>query len=207
MTAPDWLRLGGGLSALPLADGRSLRILTAREVLEARRESLTLEGDRALCANACLLARALTREGKREYPSGQEVLDRMEPEKIEALASAWAAFDRRENPGLTADAQRVEDLKAALKGLPQERLKWKVLRAFGALPTEERVRAMTGRDYLWCALHLLLDEEEVLDRLCPVCRDQVGKDCCPVCGGQTGEMAAGINGAFDWEKFRALREG
>ncbi|MBR3752298.1 MAG: molybdopterin oxidoreductase [Ruminiclostridium sp.] len=65
---------------------------------------------------------------------------------------------------------------------------------------------MTGRDYLWCALHLLLDEEEVLDRLCPVCRDQVGKDCCPVCGGQTGEMAAGINGAFDWEKFRALRE-
>ena len=32
-------------------------------------------------------------------------------------------------------------------------------------------------------------------------------DCCPVCGGQTGEIAAGINGAFDWEKFRALREG
>jgi len=176
-------------------------------VLEARRESLTLEGDRALCANACLLARALTREGKRVYLSGRDVLDQLEPEEIEALASAWAAFDRRENPGLTASVDRVEDLKAALKGLPQERLKWKVLRAFGALPTEERARAMTGRDYLWCALHLILDEEEVLDRLCPACRDQAGEDRCPVCGGQTGEITADINGAFDWEKFRALREG
>ena len=207
MTAPDWLRLGGGPAALPLADGRSLGLLTAREVLEARRESLELEGDTALCSNACLLARALTREGERVYPDGQAVLEALSPEEIESLAGAWAAFDRRENPGLTADAQRVEELKAALKGLSQERLKWKVLRAFGALPTEERVRAMTGRDYLWCALHLLLDEEEVLDRLCPACRDQAGRDCCPVCGGQTGEMAAGINGAFDWEKFRALREG
>ena len=207
MTAPDWLRLGGGPTALPLADGRSLGLLTAREVLEARRESLELEGDTALCSNACLLARALTWEGERVYPDGQAVLEALSPEEIETLAGAWAAFDRRENPGLTTHPDRVEDLKATLKGLPQERLKWKVLRAFGALPTEERVRAMTGRDYLWCALHLLLDEEEVLDRLCPVCRDQVGKDCCPVCGGQTGEIAAGINGAFDWEKFRALREG
>ena len=170
MTAPDWLRLGGGPAALPLADGRCLRLLTAREVLEARRESLELEGDTALCSNACLLARALTREGERVYPDGQAVLEALSPEEIETLAGAWAAFDRRENPGLTAPADRVEDLKAALKGLPQERLKWKVLRAFGALPTEERARAMTGRDYLWCALHLLLDEEEILDRLCPACR-------------------------------------
>ena len=58
MTAPDWLRLGGGRSARPLADGRNLRLLTVREVLEARRESLDLEGDKALCSNACLLARA-----------------------------------------------------------------------------------------------------------------------------------------------------
>ena len=55
MTAPDWLRLGGGLTALPLADGRSLRLLTDREILEARREGLTMEGDRALNSNACLI--------------------------------------------------------------------------------------------------------------------------------------------------------
>ena len=207
MTAPDWLRLGGGPAALPLADGRCLRLLTAREVLEARRESLELEGDTALCSNACLLARALTWEGERVYPDGQAVLEALSPEEIETLAGAWAAFDRRENPGLTAPADRVEDLKAALKGLPQERLKWKVLRAFGALPTEERARAMTGRDYLWCALHLLLDEEEILDRLCPACRARAEEAACPVCGGAPGEITAETNGAFDWERFQALREG
>ena len=207
MTAPDWLRLGGGRSALPLADGRSLRLLTAREVLEARRESLELEGDKALCSNACLLARALVRAGEPIYPHGRAVLEALPPEEIEKLAGLWADFDRRENPGLTAHPDRVEDLKATLKGMPQERLKWKVLRAFGALPTEERARAMTGRDYLWCALHLLLDEEEVLDRLCPACRAQAEEDRCPVCGGAHGERTAETNGAFDWDRFRALREG
>lgn len=207
MTAPDWLKLGGGLTALPLADGRSLGLLTAREVLEARREGLSMEGDKALCANACLLARALVREGERVYPSGRAVLEDLAPEEIEALAGAWAAFDRRENPGLTAPTDRVEEIKAALQSLPQERLRWKVLRAFGALPTEDRAKAMTGRDYLWCALHLLLDEEETLDRLCPTCRAQAGKDRCPVCGGETGVVTEETNGAFDWERFQALREG
>lgn len=207
MTAPDWLRLGGGLTALPLADGRSLRLLTSREVLEARREGMTLEGDRALCSNACLLARALVREGEPVYPSGGAVLEDLSPEEIESLAKTWADFDRRENPGLTASVDRVEELKEKLKTLPQERLKWKVLRAFGALPTEERAKAMTGRDFLWCALHLLLDEEEVLARLCPTCRAQAQEEHCPVCGGQPGELCAETNGAFDWERFQALREG
>ena len=141
------------------------------------------------------------------YLSGQEVLDGMEPAEIEALASAWAAFDRRENPGLTAPEDRVEELQTALKGLSQERLKWKVLRAFGALPTEARARAMTGRDYLWCALHLILDEEEALDRLCPACRTQAERDCCPVCGRERRETAEETNGAFDWERFQTLRGG
>ena len=108
MTAPDWLRLGGGLGALPLADGRSLRLLTVREVLEARRESLELEGDKALCSNACLLARALVREGEPVYLSGRAVRKALSPEEIQDLAGAWAAFDRRENPGLTAPEARVE---------------------------------------------------------------------------------------------------
>ena len=37
-----------------------------------------------------------------------------------------------------------------------------MLRTFGALPTEPRARAMTDRDYLWCALNLLLDGEEIV---------------------------------------------
>ncbi len=29
---------------------------------------------------------------------------------------------------------------------------------------------MTHRDYLWCAVNLVLDGEEELSRLCPACR-------------------------------------
>lgn len=36
-----------------------------------------------------------------------------------------------------------------------------MLKCFGALPTEERAKAMREEDYLWCAVNLLLDEEEV----------------------------------------------
>ena len=45
----------------------TLRLLSAREILEARREGLELAADgteAALCANACLVARALERDGR-----------------------------------------------------------------------------------------------------------------------------------------------
>ena len=62
MKSPDWLRI---LTASPrqrLPGGVQLRLLTAQEVLEARREATALAGedrDRALCSNACLLAQEL----------------------------------------------------------------------------------------------------------------------------------------------------
>ena len=46
-----------------------------------------------------------------------------------------------------------------------------MLKCFGALPTEERAKAMREEDYLWCAVNLLLDEEEVARQLCPQCRE------------------------------------
>ena len=57
---------------------------------------------------------------------------------------------------------------------------------FGALPTEERAKRMTDRDYLWCALNLALDREEELARLCPACRTQAEEEPCPVCGAPRG---------------------
>ena len=54
-----------------------------------------------------------------------------------------------------------------LKTMPKQRLRWRVLRCFGALPTEARARRMTDGDYLWCAVNLLLDEEEEAALLCP----------------------------------------
>jgi len=40
---------------------------------------------------------------------------------------------------------------------PRARLRWRVLWAFGALPTERRARRMTDRDIALCAMHMALD--------------------------------------------------
>lgn len=64
---------------------------------------------------------------------------------------------------------------------------------------------MTGRDYLWCALNLLLDDEEALDALCPSCRTEARSGRCPVCGGMVTDR--GENGSFDPERFERLRRG
>ena len=86
-----------------------------------------------------------------------------------------------------------------------QRLRWHVLRCFGALPTEERARKMTDGDYLWCAVNLLLDEEEEADLLCHQCREEARRERCPVCGREKSEVRCGENPAFDWERFRTLQ--
>lgn len=206
----DWLTLSGGPRGLAQADGTVLALLTSQQVLEAKGEALDLARsgqDPALCANACLVARALRRGNDPVYPSGQAVLDDLPPAEIETLARRWAEFDRRADPGLGADPARVERLKAALARLPQERLRWRVLRAFRALPTEARTKGMTGRDYLWCALHLLLDGEEEAARLCPACRAEAEQPRCPVCGRAAGEVTRGENPNFDLARFARLKGG
>lgn len=91
--------------------------------------------------------------------------------------------------------------------MPRQRLRWHVLKCFGALPTEERAKAMREEDYLWCAVNLLLDEEEVARQLCPQCREAAERARCPVCGRETGEMVWEENPTFDWARFQALKEG
>lgn len=66
---------------------------------------------------------------------------------------------------------------------------------------------MTGRDYLWCALNLLLDAEEAAARLCPACRAEAERETCPVCGRETGEVIREENSAFDWARYEKLKEG
>ena len=46
---------------------------------------------------------------------------------------------------------------AALAADPRARLRWRVLRAFGALPTEKRARKLDDRAVAACALHMILD--------------------------------------------------
>jgi hypothetical protein len=160
-------------------------------------------GDPALCSNACLIARVLEREGKPVYPDGGAVLAAMTPEEIGALANRWGAFNRTCNPSPTDGEAETEGRLNSLRASSYARLQWRVQRAFGALPTEERVRAMTDRDYLWCALNLTLDREEELERLCPDCRSMAEAEVCPVCG--AGREGWGYSTGFDMARFEQMK--
>ena len=107
-------RLLAGLRRMKLHNGLELRLLSAQEVLEARREAADLSRDgaeRALCSNACLLARALEHRGRAAFENGQEVLRKLSAGQIEGLAKCWASFNERENPSPEDEERRVEALK------------------------------------------------------------------------------------------------
>lgn len=202
-----------GRDRISLENGFDLRLLSALEVLQARREGAELAGEnreRALCSNACLLARALerTEDGQPVFDSGRAVLAGLTVEEIAALAGRWSVFSRESGPGLDLSQEELEDVKQNLSADPGERLRWRVLRQFRALPAEEQSKAMKERDYLWCLANTLLDREEELDRLCPSCRARALEERCPACGrpaAEWGESAG--NAAFDLSRFEELRGG
>lgn len=99
---------------LTLKDGTQLRLLSALEVLEARREGEELaqgEGERALCANACLLARALEEKDKPVFRSGREVLEHLSAREVANLARLWDELDRAENPSPEDGEEEARALK------------------------------------------------------------------------------------------------
>ena len=124
-------------------------------------------------------------------------------EEIGALAGRWSRFSRENDPGLDLPGEELERVKGELREDPGERLRWRVLRQFGVLPTEGRARAMRDRDYLWCLANGLLDREEELERLCPSCRARALEERCPACGRPGGEE----NASFDLSRFEELKEG
>ena len=104
-----------GRDRMALDNGMNLRLLSALEVLQARREADGLcrsSSERALRSNACLLARALeTQEGKPVFSSGEAVLSGLRVEEISALARTWSQFNREENPPLTLSREQAEQVK------------------------------------------------------------------------------------------------
>ncbi len=66
---------------------------------------------------------------------------------------------------------------------------------------------MRDRDYLWCALNLMLDDEETLDRLCPSCRSMAERGCCPSCGCEVSSSVGGVNQQFDVARFERMKQG
>ena len=94
-----------------------------------------------------------------------------------------------------------------MKHAPEERLRWRVLKAFHILPGEERARQMTQRDYLYCILQQWLDAEEELESLCPAFLAQARERRCSRCGAPLAETDGMENTAFDMERYRRLKEG
>jgi hypothetical protein len=93
-----------------------LRLLSALEVMQARREAAELAeqaGERALCSNACLLARALeqTEDHRPVFADGRAVLAGMTVEEIVALAGQWSELRKRGGPGLTVGAEELDNAK------------------------------------------------------------------------------------------------
>ena len=110
------LSILAGRDRMDLGNGMDLRLLSALEVLQARREAAELAGEdreRALCSNACLLARALERSEDRSpvFQDGQAVLAGLTVEEIAALAARWSQFSRGEDPGLNLDRVALENVK------------------------------------------------------------------------------------------------
>ena len=106
-----------GPDRLAIEDGTALHLLPALAVFEARREAkelaAALSGEEALCANACLLAKAWRRNGRRVCSDGRAVLERLGVSQIQALARRFAEFDREANPGLLSAEGEIDALKKA----------------------------------------------------------------------------------------------
>ena len=105
-----------GQDRMPLDNGMELRLLSALEVLQARREAEDLvreDRERALCSNACLLARALEQEEEHKpvFSDGRAVLAGLTVEEIGGLARRWSQLRRESDPGLNVTEEELENVK------------------------------------------------------------------------------------------------
>ena len=160
--------------------------VTAGALLDAAREAeglITCDAEAGLARNACLLSRAVYRGGKRAFSSGEEVLRTLTAETVACWTKAYCALLRPSEPS---------DL---------DRLRWRVLRTFGVLPTERRAKRLTADDLRRCALQFRLDDEEKLRDVCPQCREELLSHRCPVCGAARFEE----NPNFDPRRFEELK--
>lgn len=102
------------MDKMSLDNGMELRLVSAWEILDIRREAGKLascQEDRGLCTNACLIAHALEAEGKPVFADGTAVLLGLSVEEIASLVKQWSDFNRQVNPGPSTQEEDLEDLK------------------------------------------------------------------------------------------------
>ena len=198
------LNLIAGERRLP-RQGYELRLLSAWELLQAQQEASDMDGEPetlGLRRNACLLSRAAVMGSSRLFLSGRAVMEAWSAEQIREEIQAYRHLASREGPDC-GDKKAAEVLLEQLRQESMERVRWKVLKTFGVLPSETRAREMTEGDYLYCALQLVLDREETLEKLCPACRSRVEEERCVGCGERLVRELE-TNPQFDLKRFEEL---
>lgn len=96
---------------LSLGEGMVLRLLSAGELIQARRQARAMAEnlmEQPLCSNACLVALALEAEGEERpfFRDAEQVLAALTAEEIEDLARRWDEFRRCVRPGQVWDEER-----------------------------------------------------------------------------------------------------
>ncbi len=66
---------------------------------------------------------------------------------------------------------------------------------------------MTDREILWCAVNLMLDDEQELEQLCPSCRSRAMEERCLACGAPVSSGEGMVNTAFDEGRFLSMKRG
>lgn len=138
--------MGAELRLLPSADG--MRAVCRLEDMESRGAP-----GAAFEFLAQIVSLALYKDGKRMFSCAYELKDKLDPDTIVKLAGRYLKMMDD-----VSDGEKLQRLKNGLKNCPGERMKWRVLREMGALPTA--ARDMTDRDYIYCGLNLMIDREE-----------------------------------------------
>lgn len=110
------LSILAGQDRISLENGFDLRLISALEAMQARREAGELAGgenELALCSNACLLARALERTEDQTpvFEDGRAVLAGLTAAEIGVLTARWDSFRRENDPGLDLPEKELEEVK------------------------------------------------------------------------------------------------
>ena len=72
---------------------------------------------------------------------------------------------------------------------------------------EERALRANAALLRTCLVHEMLDREEALERMCPVCRRRAEEARCSICGELLTDTAGGDNAGFDMARFIRMKEG
>lgn len=138
--------------------GLKLRVLTSYELLCARAEAGHGE-EAGLRFNCSVLAKAAHYRGRAVFTSAEQVMRVLSAEQVAALIEQYRNLCREQD--LLGAA--LYEISRVLR--PIDRLRYRVLREFGVLPTSQQARQMTDGDVLFCAA--VLDNARETDGINP----------------------------------------